>query len=64
MKVTIEIPDEFREHYNFDKFKDSFMRIRTEVSPKANLSGRYERELLDMLIDAFGNSIETKDVNQ
>ena len=31
MKIEIEIPKEFEEHFNNDKFKDSFERIMADI---------------------------------
>ena len=50
MKVLIEIPKEFEEHFNNDRFKDSFERVRADVQyHKILLSGSYEMELVQML---------------
>ena len=55
MKITIEIPKEFEEHYKKDRFKDSLMRLACDIHCMA---GRYERETVEMLIKAFGNAEE------
>lgn len=57
MKLLIEIPDEFREHFEFDRFQDSFMRICGDLEERKALSGRYEKELLGALKDAFKNAV-------
>jgi hypothetical protein len=31
MKLIIDLPDEFEEHFDFDKFQDSFMRICGDI---------------------------------
>lgn len=50
MKVLIEIPKEFEEHFNNDRFKDSFERVRADIQHhKILLSGNYEMELVQML---------------
>lgn len=50
MKVLIEIPKEFEEHFNNDRFKDSFKRLHTDIQyNKIFLSGSYEMELVQML---------------
>lgn len=50
MKVLIEIPKEFEEHFNNDRFKDSFKRVHTDIQyHKIFLSGSYEMELVQML---------------
>ena len=58
MKLEINIPKEFEEHFKTDKFEDSLQRIRYDIhkafiGKKELLSGRYEIELLDMLTEAF-----------
>ena len=64
MKILLEIPDAFAEHFAMDKFKDSFMRICGDLGEIAKshsrpgaaslgLSGRYEKELVDVLAPAF-----------
>ena len=47
--VKLEIPDEFREHWNTDRFKDSIERIKVDMKVDGVLSGKYEVELVDML---------------
>lgn len=61
MKVLIEIPKEFEEHFNNDKFEDSLERIRADIkvnleNETTQLSGRYEMELAEMLRDAMSKS--------
>lgn len=58
MKITIEIPEEFEEHYNRDKFEDSLKRIETDIDYQENygLSGIYELEFIEMLRKAFNRS--------
>lgn len=54
MKLLIEIPKEFEEHFNTDRFSDSLERIRTDIQYHGNpLSGLYERELIEMLRNAM-----------
>lgn len=57
MKILIDIPEEFEEHFNQDKFKDSIGRIAADVISQVyeenSISGNYEIELLDMLSEAF-----------
>ena len=31
MRIEIDIPKEFEEHFNQDKFKDSFERIMADI---------------------------------
>lgn len=58
MKITIEIPKEFEEHYNRDKFEDSLKRIEADLKHLKyhGLSGLCELELIEMLIKAFKRS--------
>lgn len=63
MQFLIERPKEFEEHFDFDKFQDSFMRIcgdineirksHSEEGLSLGLSGNYEHELVDVLKTAF-----------
>lgn len=57
MKITIDIPKEFEQHFNEDKFKDSLLRLETDIRYDLRhdntISGLYEIELLDMLVEAF-----------
>lgn len=58
MKVVIDIPKEFENHFNKDRFKDSLKRIQTDFdySYSFGIAGNYEHELLDMLRVAFKNA--------
>ena len=61
MKLLIEIPKEFEEHFNNDRFKDSLERIRTDIQYHGNpISGLYEHELIEMLRDAMTKAEVTK----
>lgn len=51
MKITIDIPKEYEWHFNEDRFKDSLERIKVDCGEC--VSGLYEAELLDMLVEAF-----------
>lgn len=53
MKLIIELPDKFEEHFDFDRFQDSFMRICGDIQTEGGLSGNYEYELADELKTAF-----------
>lgn len=54
MRLVIELPDEFQQHFEMDRFQDSFMRINGDVSTcEGRLSGLYEDELLAALKEAF-----------
>ena len=44
-------PKEFREHFQMDRFKDSFQRILNDIKPTQyftydGMSGNYENELV------------------
>ena len=56
LKIKIELPEEFREHWQMDHFYDSLKRIETDISEENGLSGLYELELIGVLINAFKNS--------
>lgn len=61
MKIEIEIPKEFEEHFNQNKFKDSLERIMADIKYSLKngdclCAGRYEYETIEMLEKAFGNS--------
>ncbi len=64
MKILIDIPKEFEQHFNEDKFKDSLERIEADIHDCINetaqnvpaISGNYELELIDMFIPAFKNA--------
>ena len=57
MIISIEIPKEFKQHFGYDKFVDSLARLCADIeSSKTVFSGLYEKELLKMLRDAFGNA--------
>lgn len=52
MKIVIDIPKEFESHFERDRFDDSLCRLRTDAHCVAE---KYEKELCDMLIEAFNN---------
>lgn len=60
MKITLDIPKEFEQHFNEDKFKDSLLRLKTDTNygleHDETISGLYEIELIDMLVEAFERS--------
>lgn len=50
MKLIIDIPKEFEEHFNNDRFQESFKRIVHDInSDESLLTGLYEKELIRML---------------
>lgn len=61
MRIEIDIPKEFEEHFKQDKFKDSFERIMADIkylleSRDYLCAGRYEYETIEMLQKAFEKS--------
>lgn len=57
MKIVIEIPTEFEEHFKSDRFEDSLSRIASDIESFGfQLAGRYEKETITMLREAFKNS--------
>lgn len=60
-EIVISIPDEFINHYEIDKFIGSLQRISIDIEDAMHeghpMSGIYEVELLDMLINGFKGSI-------
>lgn len=50
MKIEIEIPKEFEEHFNQDSFEDTLHRLSADAHL---LAGNYEQETAIMLIKAF-----------
>lgn len=61
MRIEIDIPKEFEEHFNQNKFKDSFERIMTDIKHSLEngdclCAGRYEYETIEMLGKAFKDS--------
>ena len=59
MRMIIEIPTEFEGHFCRDRFLDSIQRLRADAHC---LAGNYEKELADMLAEAFKKAevIETE----
>ena len=58
MKIEIDIPREFEEHFKRDRFKDSLRRLKYDARTNAGL---YEKEMADMLITAFAHAKIKKD---
>ena len=56
MKIVIELSNELEEHFEFDKFQDSFMRICGDIRTEGGLCGNYEYELADELKKAFSKA--------
>ena len=53
MRIEIEIPKEFEEHFQKDNFEDSLLRLNADAHL---IAGTYEQETCIMLIKAFKNS--------
>ena len=69
MRIEIEIPKEFEEHFKQDKFKDSFERIMADIKHSLEdrhclCAGRYEYETIKMLQEAFENSRKVYSVDK
>lgn len=69
MRIEIDIPKEFEEHFKQDKFKDSFERIMADIKHSLEngdclCAGRYEYETIEMLEEAFENSKLAYDVEK
>lgn len=69
MKIELEIPKEFEEHFKRDKFKDSLERIMADIFHSLEIgnclcAGRYEYETIEMLAKALENSKTSYDVNK
>ena len=60
MKLTIELPEEFEEHFQMDKFEDSLHRVEADLRHRVNspyqLSGNYEIELIEQLNRSFSKA--------
>ncbi len=54
MKLLIDIPKEFEQHFQADRFEDSLHRLSADAHL---LAGLYEQETAKMLRDAFKNAI-------
>ncbi len=62
MKVALEIPKEFEQDFQSDRFNCFFGRVSAEISSNLKegqvvLCGNYERETADMFLEAFKNAI-------
>lgn len=62
MKIVIDIPTEFEEHFKSDRFEDSLSRIASDIESFGfQLAGRYEKETITMLRKAIKNGTPLKD---
>ena len=69
MYIVINIPKAFEKHFLNDKFKDSFERIKcdiekSEYSYATLCSGNYEKELIDMLENAFRYAASEQEITK
>ena len=69
MRIEIDIPKEFEEHFKQDKFKDSFERIMVDIWHSLEIgnclcAGNYEYETIKMLEEALENSKTAYDVDK
>ena len=69
MRIEIDIPKEFEEHFKQDKFKDSFERIMADIKHSLEngdclCAGRYEYETIEMLEKALENSRQAYSVDK
>ena len=69
MRIEIDIPKEFEEHFKQDKFKDSLERIMADIFHSLEIgnclcAGRYEYETIEMLEKAFEDSRQAYDVDK
>lgn len=53
MKLEIEIPLEYVDDFNKDKFNDFFHRVIADICRYDGLCGLYEEEIVYMFLDAF-----------
>ena len=63
MRIEIEIPKEFEEHFKQDKFKDSLERIMADLK-NSLCAGNYEYETIEMLEKALEDSKSAYDVDK
>ena len=69
MRIEIDIPKEFEEHFKQDKFKGSFERIMADIWHFLEIGnclcvGRYEYETIEMLEKALENSRQAYSVDK
>ena len=69
MRIEIDIPKEFEEHFKQDKFKDSIERIMADIWHYLEIgnclcAGRYEYETIEMLEKALENSKLAYDIDK
>ena len=69
MRIEIEIPKDFENHFKQDKFKDSLERIMADIWHYLEIgnclcAGRYEYETIERLEKAFEDSKSAYDVDK
>lgn len=69
MRIEIDIPKEFEEHFKQDKFTDSLERIMADIKHSLEnedclCAGRYEYETIEMLEKALENSRQAYPVDK
>ena len=69
MRIEIDIPKEFEEHFKQDKFKDSLERIMADIFHSLEIgnclcAGNYEYETIEMLEKVLENSKSAYDVDK
>ena len=69
MRIEIDIPKEFEEHFKQDKFKDSLERIMADIFHSLEIgnclcAGNYEYETIKMLEKALENSRQAYSVDK
>ena len=69
MKIEIEIPKAFEEHFKQDKFKNSLEKIMVDIwnlleNKNCLCAGNYEYETIKMLEKALENSKSAYDVDK
>lgn len=58
-EIVLKIPEEFEQDFNTDRFKECFERVLFDCRAwdYAGISGNYEHETLEMLLDAFSEAV-------
>lgn len=58
-EIVLKIPEEFEQDFNTDRFKECFERVLFDCRAwdYAGISGNYEHETLEMLLDAFNEAV-------
>lgn len=54
MRLLIDIPKEFEQHFQADRFEDSLHRLSADAHL---IAGLYEQETASMLIEAFATAV-------